>query len=127
MKTEKIQPLTVGKEDIEKTISALYAIADGLAEDVEDYSWNYSLRASKKGLVIEAYTDADAHIEQNHQLSTCGWDWVLSEIFSVGKKINKPMVCAFIKGLNEMMEELNKNGEVCISQHLEQATDLIEE
>jgi hypothetical protein len=124
---EKIKPLTVKKEDIEKAISALYAIADSFAEDIEDHYWYYWIVPSKKGLIIETYTDADAHLDEpNHQLTTCPWDPVFSDIFASGGKVNKPMVAAFIKGLNEMMAELKENGEVCIAHHLKQATDLIE-
>ena len=124
---EKIKPLTVNKEDIEKAIEALYQITGDLTENIEYNNWNYWIVPSKKGLIIETYTDADAHLDEpNHQLRTCPWDSVFSDIFASGEKVNKPMVAAFIKGLNEMMAELKENGTVCIAHHLEQATDLIE-
>ena len=127
-KNEKIKPLIVNQEDIDKAIEALYKITGDLTENIEYNDWYYSLVPSTKGLIIETYAEADAHLDEpNHQLKTFDWDWVFSDMFTTAEgKVNRPMIAAFTKGLNELIAELNKNGEVCISRHLKQATDLIE-
>lgn len=115
---------TVNRKDIENIADELYKLANICEEKIESYYWSYTLTASQKGLIIESYSDQPTD-DTSYKLKTCGWDWVFSEMFTTGEKVNIPMIEAFTKGLNEMMADLKKNGGVYIHDHLKQATDLI--